>query len=466
MKPFVLQLLDTDPLNAFAALQHLPYSVFFDSADRGHAQARYSFIGAFPVETVEAKDGRVTVTNARGQNTYEGDAFAVLKDRLTAWTITREECYGLPPFQGGAAGFFGYDLGRTIEEIPDAARGNPDMIDMGVGIYDQVLAYDHEKGKAWLITHAADEEEAATKQRFILKALAEKPQPGETGSADLDWLANFTRKAYEENVARVVEYIKAGDVFQVNLSQRFDAQLPQHFCAFSHYLNLRRVNAAPFSSFMNLGDIKISSASPERFVRACHDCVETRPIKGTMPRHEDPAIDQLNRNTLENSAKDRAENTMIVDLLRNDLSKVCDMDSVEVSDLCRLESFARVHHLVSTVKGFLHEEAAPLDVLRACFPGGSISGAPKIRAMEIIEELEPTRRGPYCGSMGYVGFSGTMDSNILIRTLVYQASSVSFQAGGGIVVDSDPAKEYQETLYKAAAMFESFEDEAPLKEAV
>ena len=206
--------------------------------------------------------------------------------------------------------------------------------------------------------------------------------------------------------------------------------------------------------------IQISSASPERFLTVKDGTVETRPIKGTRPHVGDPAIDQLYRNSLENSEKDRAENTMIVDLLRNDLSKVCDAHSIDVEELCALETFASVHHLVSTITGTLKEDSGPVDLLRACFPGGSVTGAPKIRAMEIIEEIEPLRRGPYCGAMGYIGFDGAMDSAILIRTLVYQDGAVSLQSGSGVVADSDPDEEYQETFDKADAIFRSFNDYA------
>lgn len=274
---------------------------------------------------------------------------------------------------------------------------------------------------------------------------------------DMRWRSNFSKDKYEDRVSEVIDYIKAGDVFQVNLSQRFDAVLPPDFDAFAHYRHLRSMNPAPFAGFMNCGNIKISSASPERFLRTRGGRVETKPIKGTRPKDKNPLINHKNVIALKTSPKDRAENTMIVDLLRNDLSKVCLAHSIQVTELCAVESFASVHHLVSTVRGTLKKNKGPMDLLKACFPGGSITGAPKIRAMEIIDEMEPMRRGPYCGAMGYVGFDGSMDTNILIRTLVFKKGSVSLQAGGGIVVKSDPEKEYQETLDKAEAMFRSFD---------
>lgn len=276
----------------------------------------------------------------------------------------------------------------------------------------------------------------------------------------LDWKSNFTAAEYKKAVTQTIEYIRTGDIFQANLSQRFDAELPKNFDAFAHYMLLRSINPAPFAGFMNFGELQISSASPERFLTVRGREVETRPIKGTRPRSPIPGVDRIYRNLLENSEKERAENTMIVDLMRNDLSKVCEPGSIDVARLCNIESFATVHHLVSTVRGVLGHGRKATDLLRACFPGGSITGAPKIRAMEIIEEMEQTRRGPYCGSMGYIGFNGAMDSNILIRTLVYEGQNVSLQAGGGIVADSVPQNEYQETLDKAEAMLRSFKTDA------
>ncbi|MCB1533050.1 MAG: aminodeoxychorismate synthase component I [Alphaproteobacteria bacterium] len=457
MKSYVLELPYADPAPLFACLQQQSYALFLDSADRSHQDARYSFICAFPQETIEAKNGVITVRNAHGNDTYEGDPFAVLQDRLSAINLCADLQDDLPPFQGGAAGFFGYDLGRGIEEMPSIAADDPGMIDMAIGLYDQVMGFDHARRKRWLITHAVDETQAKSKQEHFLKALDAPAQ--KTSFSAVEWQSNFSRSAYEQAVQTIINYIEAGDIFQANLSQRFEAQLPDAFCAYAHYLNMRRTNPAPFAGFMNLDDIKIASASPERFLRLEGARVETRPIKGTAPRSADAAQDEESKAQLENSAKDRAENTMIVDLLRNDLSKSCEAPSIIVQDLCKLESFARVHHLVSTVTGTLRADQSAIDLLRGCFPGGSITGAPKIRAMEIIEELEPMRRGPYCGAMGYITPGGSMDTNILIRTLVYNKGRVSVSAGGGIVYDSDPASEYEETLDKARAIFESFSQE-------
>lgn len=457
MPLFAHSLPGCDPLAVFAALKDRPYSLFFDSADPTHPAGRYSFIAFHPVEIVESKDGIITVTNRENQLSFRGDSFALLADRLEAWGLDAHSRDNLPPFQGGAAGMFGYDLVRGIERLPERALADSDMPDMAVGIYTQVVAFDLAKRQSWHIAHAPDEAAFRVHRAALERILEGSPGVPVFRDVDSQWTASDSRSVYEGKVRKVIEYIRSGDIFQANLSQRFDAPLPSGFDPFAHYCALRAVNPAPFAAYMNFGGVKIASASPERFLSLRERVVETCPIKGTRPRSDDPHIDGLHRNALENSVKDRAENIMIVDLLRNDLSKVCEDHSIEVTDLCRIESFAQVHHFVSTVTGVLRADLGPVDLLRACFPGGSITGCPKIRAMEIIEELEPARRGPYCGALGYIGFNGAMDSAIAIRTLVYSRGSVSFNVGGGIVANSDPAEEYAETLAKAEGIFRSFE---------
>ncbi|MFZ1427679.1 MAG: aminodeoxychorismate synthase component I, partial [Geminicoccaceae bacterium] len=290
---------------------------------------------------------------------------------------------------------------------------------------------------------------------LVGRAREPEPVPEVMGEAGL--CSNFTATGYEAAVQRVVDYILAGDIFQANLSQRFLAELPAGMDAWGLYRRLRRRNPAPFAAFLDFEGVQLASASPERFLELRGRQVETRPIKGTRPRGATPETDRQLGAELLASAKDRAENVMIVDLLRNDLSRVCRDHTVLTPELCVLESFATVHHLVSTVTGELRDGLDAVDLLRATFPGGSITGAPKIRAMEIIAELEPSARGPYCGSIGWLGFDGWMDTSITIRTFAIKGRRVAFQAGGGIVADSEPAAEYAETLDKARALIEALQ---------
>lgn len=420
-----------DALECYEALHDQSYALFFDSNCPSHPLNRWSFICWNPVETITAKNGILTHNN---QTIDEQDIFSFLQERLDQYD------FEIPntdiPFTGGLAGYFGYDLGRQLEKIPELTEDDLNIPDMMVGIYTNVLAFDHQNSKAWKIGSDALPEKGTTPLEYV-------PAP-------IHWAPNKSEKDYCANIQKVIDYIHAGEVYQVNLSRRFEANLPDSFNPFVHYKHLRQINTAPFSAYMNFSDVKLSSCSPEQFLHVDGQSVKTCPIKGTLPSSFPPE-------QLSTSAKDRAENTMIVDLLRNDLSKVCDYHSVKVPDLCRLETFEGLHHLVSTVTGTLEQNKKPTDLLRACFPGGSITGAPKIRAMEIIEELEPTRRGSYCGTMGYIGFNGRMDTNITIRTLIYANDKAYLQTGSGIVSDSVPEKELQESLDKAAKIFESFE---------
>jgi para-aminobenzoate synthetase component 1 len=340
-----------------------------------------------------------------------------------------------------------------------------------MGLYDWTLAWDHAQDRCWLISTGLPEEGARRAARAEARAdwVRERleapapppPRPRRTQVtakgppthpvAELPGvLSTFSRDQFVAAVARTREYILAGDIFQANLSQRLEAPAPGH--PFELYERLRAKNAAPFAAYFDFGDAVAVSASPERFLRALNGCVETRPIKGTFPRGFNPRHDSALGEALFASEKDRAENVMIVDLLRNDLSKVCQDGSVEVPELCEIERYATVHHLVSTVVGRLRPGLGAVDLVRATWPGGSITGAPKVRAMEIIAELEPTRRGVYTGSLGYVAFSGALDLSIAIRTFVVKDGRAFFHVGAGIVADSDPEREYDETLQKALGM--------------
>ena len=401
----------------------------------------------------------------------EGDPLQTVSDQLSPFA--REAVPGLPPFQGGAAGFLGYELGGSFERVPRARSRGPETPDACIGIYDWTVAWDHVERKAWIISTgmpdvgAARDRRARERMRFVQAALQDFINPKDHIAPAADpagpptfavpdgpgWLrSTFSRADYQAAVTRVVEYILAGDVFQVNLSQRFEAPLPPDPLSFYH--RLREQTPAPFAALLAFDDYVIASASPERFLHfdPVTRQVETRPIKGTRPRSADPREDLRLRTELEQSEKDRAENVMIVDLLRNDLSRVCEPGSVQVPSLLAVESHPTVHHLVSTVTGRLAAGRTWVELLRASFPGGSITGAPKIRAMEIIAELEPTARGPYTGAIGYWSLSGAMDTSIAIRTCVLTGEKAYFHAGGGVVVDSNPSDEYQETLDKARAI--------------
>ncbi len=444
-----------DALQSFAPLAHLPYSFFFDSARGGHPLNRYSYICWDPFETIESKDGRVSVSNDTMQDSYKADPFQVVRERIAFYAENRKTRKDLPPFHGGAAGYFGYGLAHGMEKI-SARKDDSSQKDMCVGLYDKVIAFDHEKHSACLMVHAEDESKAAAVKDALESMIAQARPITPYRDAPMFWKSEKSDKEYKKDIARVIEYIYAGDIFQANLSRRFDAALPYGFDAFSHYAHLREINAAPYCAYLNFNDVKLVSTSPERFLEVRGKIVETRPIKGTLPS-------SLPASALKDSDKDCAENVMIVDLLRNDLSKVCDDHSIEVSSLCEVETFEGLHHLVSIVRGKLRGDQGAMDALRACFPGGSITGAPKIRAMQIIDELEPQPRGAYCGAIGYAGFDGAMDTAITIRTLVYRDRTVSLQTGGGITAQSDPQKELEETLTKAQKIFESFGDRRGLK---
>ena len=451
-----------DPVAAFARVAAEPFALLFDSALQDPRHGRYAFVAADPFLTLVAKDGEIRL----GERCFRGDPFLALHDELARYRQRGHR--NVPPFQGGAAGYFGYDLCHHLEKLPAPPPENGELAfpDMALGFYDVVAAFDLWQRRAWIISTGQTQTDngnravRAAERAGVFRAKLENtasPRPPAAIGFPVSWQSNFTRDAYQAGVAKIIDYIRAGDIFQANLSQRFRARLPEHFDSFALYQRLRAVNPAPFAAYLNFGDVVLASSSPERFLRVRGDMVETRPIKGTRPRGMTPAEDAALAEVLRESAKDRSENVMIVDLLRNDLSRVCRDHSVHVPELCVLESYATVHHLVSTVTGRLRPGMTAVDLLRAAFPGGSITGAPKVRAMEIIAELEPTRRGPYCGCIGYIGFDGAMDTNIAIRTLAFKNQTAVFQAGGGIVADSDPALEYEETLDKAKALFACFE---------
>lgn len=451
---------------AFLQLCRRDHCLFLDSALRHRELGRFSFVAVDPFEFLEIPAGA-------------DDAFEQLKRKFAGFTTA--PLSGLPPFQGGAAGLFSYDLNRTLERIPPPRLDEFGVPTLAVGFYDVVIAFDHALNKAWVISQGLPEtdpqrrrERAEQRLRQTLQWL-ECPPEDKQPAPDPDPVprsvlspqfpvshmagltSNFSAEQYRAGIQRIVEYIYAGDVFQVNFSQRL--LFPAADDSVSLYRRLRLKNPATFAGYFDLGRFQIVSASPERFLRVVDRRVETRPIKGTRRRTSRPEADLFAADDLRQSEKDRAENVMIVDLLRNDLSRVCRPDSVLVTQLCQLESYEFVQHLVSAVVGELEEGRTTLDLLRASFPGGSITGAPKVRAMEIIAELEPTARGAYCGSLGYLGFDGSMDLNILIRTVTAGRGWWQIPVGGGIVAQSNPDREYDETWHKATGMLKALRPE-------
>jgi para-aminobenzoate synthetase component 1 len=423
---------------------------------------RYSFLMADPFGTIIEPVGSAT-------------PFDRLRESLSKYsTATIPD---LPPMQGGMAGLFSFDLNRSIEAIAEPKFDEFQIPAIAVGLYDTVVAWDHEQDRAWIISQGFPEREfdarceRAHARAVYFEALINSP-PATASSSNPEMKklelaprydvegpeglsSNFSRADYIEAVQKCIDYIQAGDVFQINLAQRL---MIRSACSSAKlYLRLRKCNPAPFSAFFDISqisdcDAQIISASPERLFSVRDRLVETRPIKGTRKRTGRPIVDIHAKQSLQASEKDRAENTMIVDLMRNDLSRVCEDDSICVTQLCELEEYQSVMHLVSAVQGKLSPEYGLADLLAAVFPGGSITGAPKIRAMEIISELEPTARGAYCGALGYLGFDGTADLNILIRTITASQGWWQIPVGGGIVSQSNPQREYEETWTKAAGM--------------
>lgn len=443
----------------FERIAQQPWAMLLDSGQMldastgkpGSQYGRYDIIVAEPFITLVTQDETTTISQNGTSIISTEDPFLMLKNLLHQYQAPKT---GLPshlPFTGGALGYFGYDLARRIEKMPSNAIAAEAIPEMVIGIYDWAVIVDHRRQRSFLVSHGFD---AATHEKWhTLQGLFNAPSRASQNSFEVtsNVESNLSQPQYTKAFNKIKAYIEAGDCYQVNLAQRFSAKVSGD--SWQAYKKLREISPAPFMAFMQLPlnaaeTFQVLSNSPERFVQVIGDHVETRPIKGTRPRFANAEQDLHSANELLTSVKDKAENLMIVDLLRNDLSKSC--DKVSVTKLFQLQSFANVHHLVSIIVGNLRRHNTAVDVLRSCFPGGSITGAPKLRAMQIIDELEPHRRGLYCGAIGYISFDGDMDTNIAIRTAVCNKNSLSFYAGGGIVADSDGSKEFAETLDKAS----------------
>lgn len=450
-----------DSARLFALIAHQPWAMFLDSGQHldkvtglpSSHYGRYDILVADPFITFTSDERHTTIQERERSYTSKEDPFVLIKQALQPYQVEKSDL----PFTGGAVGYFAYDLARRLERLAHHANHAGAPAPMKVGIYDWAVLVDHRNKTACLVSHGYD---AKTRARWAdlcnsFETLATEVHVEPSAfRLHSPVCSNLDKTAYAAAFQNIQHYIREGDCYQVNLAQRFSAQASGD--GWQAYLKLREISPAPFMAFMCFADMQVLSGSPERFLQVKDGQVETRPIKGTRPRAADPLQDAQYAHDLQTSLKDRAENLMIVDLLRNDIGKSCETGSVRADQLFQLQSFANVHHLVSIVTGRLQQNKTALDLLRGCFPGGSITGAPKLRSMQIIEELEPHRRGIYCGAIGYIGFDGDMDTNIAIRTAVYKTGlptgEISFYAGGGIVADSDLDKEYTETLDKASGM--------------
>jgi para-aminobenzoate synthetase component 1 len=441
-----------DSQSLFATLADQPWAMWLDSCESHHVDSRYDIIVWQPTTTLTTIGRITTVKNERDNSQYQSheDPLSLLKHEQKSCFDAVDCGQSELPFKGGAVGYFAYDLGKRFEVIKQKNSKDIDIADMAIGIYQHAVIFDRKLQQCWLL---CSDEQRASFISFFNQALtqtnklaAECKTSENKFKLSTPWQSNMTHEQYGNKFTQVHDYLLSGDCYQINLAQRFEAQYTGN--EYQAYCALRQENKAPFSAFLRFADNAILSISPERFLRLAKNKVQSKPIKGTRPRSDDATVDNNNAIELQHASKDRAENLMIVDLLRNDISRVCKPGTVTVPELFAIESFPAVHHLVSTVEGIIDSQYDGTDLLRASFPGGSITGAPKIRAMDIIEELEPHQRSIYCGSIGYLSACGNMDTSITIRTLVCHDNKIHCWAGGGLVADSNIDSEYQETYDK------------------
>lgn len=426
-------------ISLFSRIEQQPWAMLLRSASETHIDSRFDVLVANPIATLETIAGDTQIKTDTQEFVSQDDPFSLL-DELQQQLLPNLELgaeWDLP-FVGGALGYFSYDLGRRVESMPELATKDLQTPDMAVGLYEWALVVDHKLEQACVVGQNIEQA-----WQWLN---SQSPADVEDFKLIGDWQSNMTQASYASRFDRVQEYLLSGDCYQINLAQRFNASYQGS--EWQAYTKLEAANQAPFSAFIRMPNSAIISVSPERFLELKDNVIETKPIKGTRPRSQNTELDQANAHDLQTAEKDQAENLMIVDLLRNDIGRVASPGSVHVPKLFDIESFPAVHHLVSTIRADLDTQYSAADLLRACFPGGSITGAPKVRAMQIIEELEPHRRSAYCGSIGYISRHGRMDTSITIRTLVAEDNKLYAWAGGGVVADSDCAAEYQETLDK------------------
>ncbi|MFH1791161.1 MAG: aminodeoxychorismate synthase component I [Candidatus Omnitrophota bacterium] len=464
MKPIIEKIsLSMTPFEMYSHFSDCPDSFFLDSGMDPDRLGRFSFMGVEPFLVFKSRGRDIDVDLQGWRKLFSGNPFCVLRDLLSKYQSDfRTDDF---PFWGGAVGWFSYDLKQFTEKLPDTASEDTDIPECMLGFYDTVLIFDNLAQRAFIASTGYPEtgQKRALRARARLASLKDRVlsidryESGSRAGAEpvrcRALTSNFSREEYCRAIRGAKRYITKGDIYQVNLSQRFSAVTESD--PFRIYAALRKINPAPFAAYLNFRDAQVISASPERYIRVFGRKIETRPIKGTRPRGATSVEDKRLKRELVSSVKDRAENLMIVDLERNDLGRICGYGSVKVSEFMTCEEFPTVFHLTSTIEGKLRKGVGPVDILLNCFPGGSITGAPKIRAMEIIEELEGVKRSVYTGAAGYISFNGDMDTSVIIRTLLHRRGKLYFSVGGGIVHDSNPSKEYEETLHKARALIQA-----------
>ncbi|MFZ5353438.1 MAG: aminodeoxychorismate synthase component I [Bacillota bacterium] len=441
-------------LNAFelfSILKDDSHCFFLDSGMDCNKLGRYSFIGSEPFLIFKSKNEDIEILQGSYHKSIKGNPFEELQLLFDKYTAAVSDDL---PFTGGAVGYFGYDLCHFIEKLPRKAVDDVCIPDSFFGFYDTIIAVDHKTNECFAASNGFTGCEKDNVKRLIKRIKCNEnkiiSKPLNDKYREVQYESNFTKENYIKAVENIREYILSGDIYQANLTQRFRCNTTKS--PFELYEILRTINPAPFAAFMDIGEAHILCSSPERFLKISSRFMETRPIKGTRPRGKTMEEDLAYREELLSSEKDKSELLMIVDLERNDLGRVSEPGSVKVEELFHLEEYATVYHLVATITGKIRDEYTEFDAIKAAFPGGSITGAPKIRAMEIIDELEPAQRNIYTGSIGYMGFNRNIDLNIVIRTILLKDGAAYFQAGGGIVWDSDPEEEYKESLQKAKAM--------------
>ncbi|MDP6925259.1 MAG: aminodeoxychorismate synthase component I [Candidatus Scalindua sp.] len=477
-KKLIIKELDpcTDLLRIFHHTQAHSKNFFLDSANNNEKTGRYSFLGYDPFLTVMSKGNNILTQNSKSITRKTGNPFDVLRQLLNNFQL--ENQFEPIPFTCGAVGYFSYDLCHFIEKIPDTTIDDIEFPEMCFSFYDTIIAVDHLENRSFLLSVNINQnslKSTAKRVGHVLEMIRNRSNIPHEEESQFNGsrikrkiISNFSKENYLRAVERAKQYINAGDIYQVNLSQRFQTQIETS--PYELYKRLREINPASFSSYLKFDNKYVISSSPERFLSLQNvpdsnskrsdnvvRKIQTMPIKGTRPRGNDEKINKKMQEALLSSKKDDAELAMIVDLERNDLGRVCNYNTVKVTEKKKLEAHPTVYHLVATVEGELHSRYDAIDLLKATFPGGSITGAPKVRAMQIIDELEPNKRSVYTGSMGYLSFNGNIDFNIAIRTFLVKDDHIFFQVGGGIVADSDPEDEYQETLHKAHALIETLE---------